>query len=202
MAWCRPGDWPLSEPVIVNLLTYISVFRLQWFNEVIIWMIIHKIKIDKVLECILVHTKLYFLVFCSQVANNRFDAYMLHMLMIVWICYCYIYIPGKLGLCFRYWYAVDGVCKGSGKWWPAGRINLFVHYNISLPSLCRLMWKHRTSKNACRHMLSNMFLELINSLNYLLSNICGCVSSAYPIILWWPWDDHVYFILLSSYRHY
>ena len=30
MAWCRPGDKPLSEPMMVSLLTHICVTRLQW----------------------------------------------------------------------------------------------------------------------------------------------------------------------------
>ena len=32
MAWRRPGDKPLSEPMMVNLLTHICVNRPQWFN--------------------------------------------------------------------------------------------------------------------------------------------------------------------------
>ena len=30
MAWRRPGDKPLSEPMVVNLLTHICVCRPQW----------------------------------------------------------------------------------------------------------------------------------------------------------------------------
>ena len=30
MAWCRPGDKPLSETVMVSLLTHICVSRPQW----------------------------------------------------------------------------------------------------------------------------------------------------------------------------
>ena len=30
MAWCRPGTKPLSEPMMVNLLTHICITRLQW----------------------------------------------------------------------------------------------------------------------------------------------------------------------------
>ena len=30
MAWCRPGDNPLSEPMKVSLLTHICVTRSQW----------------------------------------------------------------------------------------------------------------------------------------------------------------------------
>ena len=33
MAWRRPGDKPLSEPMMVSLTTHICVTRLQWVNE-------------------------------------------------------------------------------------------------------------------------------------------------------------------------
>ena len=36
MAWRRPGDKPLSEPVMVSLLTHIYVTRPQWVNEKLI----------------------------------------------------------------------------------------------------------------------------------------------------------------------
>ena len=32
MAWCRPGDTPLSDPMMVSLLTHICVTRPQWGN--------------------------------------------------------------------------------------------------------------------------------------------------------------------------
>ena len=34
MAWRRPGDKPLSEPVMVSLMTHICVTRPQWVNNV------------------------------------------------------------------------------------------------------------------------------------------------------------------------
>ena len=33
MAWRRPGDKPLSEPIMVSLLTHICVSRPQWVNS-------------------------------------------------------------------------------------------------------------------------------------------------------------------------
>ena len=33
MAWRRPGDKPLSEPMVVNLLTHICITRPQWVNH-------------------------------------------------------------------------------------------------------------------------------------------------------------------------
>ena len=37
MAWCLPGNKPLSEPMKVSLLTYICVTRPQWVNKTAIW---------------------------------------------------------------------------------------------------------------------------------------------------------------------
>ena len=34
MAWRRPGDKPLSDPMMVSLLTHICVTRPQWINNV------------------------------------------------------------------------------------------------------------------------------------------------------------------------
>ena len=36
MAWRRPGDKPLSEPMVVSLLTHICVTRPQWVNLILI----------------------------------------------------------------------------------------------------------------------------------------------------------------------
>ena len=33
MAWCRPGDSPLSEPMMVSLLTQMCVTRPRWLNS-------------------------------------------------------------------------------------------------------------------------------------------------------------------------
>ena len=38
MAWRRPGDKPLSEPMMVTLLTHICVTRPQWVNATAMWL--------------------------------------------------------------------------------------------------------------------------------------------------------------------
>ena len=49
MAWRRPGDKPLSEPMVVSLATHICVARPQWVNypgcntKTIYWWICHKL---------------------------------------------------------------------------------------------------------------------------------------------------------------
>ena len=37
MAWRRPGDKPLSEPMMVRSLTHICVTRPQWINKVVFY---------------------------------------------------------------------------------------------------------------------------------------------------------------------
>ena len=37
MAWRRPGDKPLSEPMMVRLLTHLCVTRPQWVNNTPTW---------------------------------------------------------------------------------------------------------------------------------------------------------------------
>ena len=38
MAWRRPGDKPLSEPIVVSLPTHICVTRPQWVNASLRWL--------------------------------------------------------------------------------------------------------------------------------------------------------------------
>ena len=37
MVWRRPGDKPLSEPIMVRLPTHICVTRPQWVNKLMLW---------------------------------------------------------------------------------------------------------------------------------------------------------------------
>ena len=72
----------------------------------------------------------------------------------------YIYIPGTLGPCFHYWCSVYGIYKRSDTLWPVGRVRLFADYTISLWSLCRLIWRHWTTKMLARYMLPSVCLRL------------------------------------------
>ena len=40
MAWRRPGDKPLSEPMMVSLLTHISVTRPQCVKKTTVWLLL------------------------------------------------------------------------------------------------------------------------------------------------------------------
>ena len=43
MAWRRSGDKPLSEPMMVNLLTHICVTRPQWIKDYKMWLFYTKV---------------------------------------------------------------------------------------------------------------------------------------------------------------
>ena len=74
------------------------------------------------------------------------------------ITYC-IYIPGKPGICFHYYCAVYDECKWSDTFWLEDRIRLFVHYTISLSSLCKLTRKHWTHKIPVRYSLLSVWVR-------------------------------------------
>ena len=107
----------------------------------------------------------------------------------------YIHVPGTLGPCFHYWCSVYGVCKWSDTLWYVGCVRLFADYTISLSSLCRPIWRHWATKMLVWYMLP-MVLDSDHSLNYILFDIWGCVSSAYPIILWWSCECVLYLIII------
>ena len=104
---------------------------------------------------------------------------------------------GKPGFCFHYYCAVYDECKYSDTLWLADRVRLFVHYTISLSSLCKLIWGHWTYKIPVRYILyTSVWVRLskhiAHFLSYPLYNIWGCVFSVYPFPLWWlreytPW---------------
>ena len=51
-------------------------------------------------------------------------------------------------------------CKWSDILWPVGCVRLFADYTISLSSLCRLIWRHWTTKMLVRYMLPSVCLRL------------------------------------------
>ena len=108
----------------------------------------------------------------------------------------YIYIPGTLGPCFHYWCSVYGICKWSDTLWPVGRVRLFADYTISLSSLCRLMWKHWTTKMLVRYMMPSVCLRLRQFSQLSLYSLYGAVCL--QLTQFCDDRENVYFILLSS----
>ena len=88
-------------------------------------------------------------------------------------------------------------CKWSDTLWPVGRVRLFADYTISLSSLCRLIWKHWTTKMLVRYMMPSVCLRLRQFSQLSLYSLYGAVCLQ---LTQFSCDDreNVYFILLSS----
>ena len=80
--------------------------------------------------------------------------------------------------CFHYYYAVSNECKESDTFWLADRVRSFVHYTISLSSLCKLIWRHWTYEMSVRYILSSVWVRLsIFSQLSIVQYMGLCVSS-------------------------
>ena len=58
--------------------------------------------------------------------------------------------------------------------WPADPIHLFVHYTISLSSLCKLIWRLWTHKMPVRYILLSVWVRL-STFSVIHYTICGAV---------------------------
>ena len=72
MAWRRPGDKPLSEPMMVNLLTHICITRPQWVKGILISMINSVLLVNMIR-----HRTKKSLIYCKTILNT--------LIMIEWV---------------------------------------------------------------------------------------------------------------------
>ena len=112
------------------------------------------------------------------------------------VTYC-IYIPEKPGFCFHYHCAIYDECKYSDTFWLADRVRLFVHYTISLSSLCKLIWGHWTYKIPVRYILSRMRVRLSIFSQLSIIQYMGLYVFSLPISL--VMIERIY--TLSYYHH-
>ena len=94
-----------------------------------------------------------------------------------------IYIPGKPGFRFHYYCAVYDECKYSDTFWLADRVHLFVHYTISLSSLCKLIWRHWTYLMPIRYILSSVWVRLSIFSQLSIVHYMGLCVFSFPISL-------------------
>ena len=66
---------------------------------------------------------------------------------------------------------------------------------VKLSSLCRLIWRHWTTKCLSGRCFRVCVWDSVNAHNYLVFNIWDCVSSGYPIALQWFWECIFYLII-------
>ena len=100
------------------------------------------------------------------------------------VTYC-IYIPGKPGFCFHYHCAVYDECKYSHTFWLADCAHLFVHYTISLSSLCKLIWGHWTYKIPVRYILWSVWVRLSIFSQLSIVQCMGLCFQFTDFPLWW-----------------
>ena len=87
------------------------------------------------------------------------------------------------GFSSHYYCADYEECKYLDMFWLADRVRLFVHYTISLSSLCKLIWGHWTYEMSVRYILSSVWVRLsIFSKLSIIQYIGLCVFSL-PISL-------------------
>ena len=98
---------------------------------------------------------------------------------------------------FHCYCAVYDECKYSDTIWLADHVRLFVHYTISLSSLCKLIWKQWTYEMPVRYILSSVWVRLgIFSQLPIIQYMGLCVFSL-PISL--VLIERIY--ILSYYHH-
>ena len=102
---------------------------------------------------------------------------------------CCIYVPGKPGICFRYYCAGNDECKYSDTCWLADRTRLFVQYTISWSSLCKIYLKALNLLNACQIY----FVECVSKIKHILSvihyTLCGAVCFQFTHFPCDNWDN-------------
>ena len=89
----------------------------------------------------------------------------------------------KTGICFHYYCAVYGECKYSYTFRLADRTRLFVHYTISLSSLCKLIWRQWTLKLPVRYILSSVWVRLSIFSQLSIMQYVGLYVFSLPIFL-------------------
>ena len=134
-----------------------------------------------------------------------------HYHILPWLCawdVCYIISchllrihSGKTGILFHYYYAVYDECKYSDTFWLADHVRYFVHYTISLSSLCKLIWGHWTYKMPVRYILSSVskVKHIFSVIDYTIHGAVCFQFTHFPCDDW----ENIHFVLLSSsYRKY
>ena len=114
------------------------------------------------------------------------------------VTYC-IYVPGKPGICFHHYCAVDEECKYSDTFWLPDRTRLFVQYTISLSSLCKLIWRHWTYKMPVTYILSSVWVRLSIFAPLSIIQYVGLYDFSWPISV--VMIEKIYTYTLSYYHY-
>ena len=128
-------------------------------------------------------------------------SFTINMFVTYSVTYC-IYIPGQLGFCSHHYCAVYDECKLSDMLWPADRIRLFVHYTISLSSLCKFICRHWTYEMSARYILSSVWVRLSIFSQLSIIQYMGLYVFSLPNYLVTAEKIYCFVLLPSSNRKY
>ena len=107
-----------------------------------------------------------------------------------------IYIPGTPGFCFHHYCAVYDEWKYLDTFWLADRVCLFVHYTISLSSMCKLIRRHWIYKMPVRYTFSSVWVGLAIFSQLSIVQYMGLGAFSLPIFACDDWEN-IHFVLLS-----
>ena len=127
-------------------------------------------------------------------SNRKYQPYLLSYFSVVECLRCLLqHILSLIANTFR----ENDECKLSDTFWLADRVRLFVHYTISLSSLCKLIWRHWTYKMPARYILSSVWVRLSIFSQLSILHYMGLCVFSLPISL--MMTEKVY--TLSYYHH-
>ena len=118
---------------------------------------------------------------------------------VCYIIFCHLLHihSGKTGILSHYHCADYDECKYSDMFWLADRVRLFVHYTISLSSLCKLIWGHWIYEMPVRYILSSVWVRLSIFSQLSIIQYMGLCVFSIPISL--VMIERIY--TLSYYHH-
>ena len=137
-------------------------------------------------------------------SNRKYQPYPLSYFP--WLCawyVCHIIFchllhihSGKTGILFSLLLCSLWWVQYSDTFWLADLIRLFVHYTISLSSLCKLIWGHWTYKMPVRYSLSSVWvrLSIFSVIHYTIYGAVCVQFTNFPCDDW----ENIHFVLLSS----
>ena len=79
------------------------------------------------------------------------------------------------------WPSVYDECKYLDTFWLADHTRLFVQYTISISSLCKYIWRHRTYKMPVRYILSSVWVRLSTFSSLSIIQYVGLYVFSLPI---------------------
>ena len=188
MAWRRPCDKPLSEPMMVSLLTHICVTRPQWVNDLCT-------KASKQLNAFTRFSKCLSFYSINLVINN--------------------FNNGDYQYSSLVWLRVTGLCAGNSPWpvnsphkWPVTRENVSIWWRHHLTSHYPNQWWQSFTRGIRHHRFKELITissiltrSCVNSdINNANGDYASSIVTSWPILImryWFTFGNFPWYSALS-----